>query len=562
MNSRTTTTEENTTTNKFLNKPNKSKRNFYGAAYGSKNRYAVDAAVGPILLLFLVAIYLFGFIRSILSLPDVHLGSEGDFSGMKKMNGMNLKTVVAPFMWPLKESSKTSKVNGMIIPESNWPVSIRYEDDNFEDIIHPGDKETVISVPKFWSAPLMNGELMSVELATRIGTYIGGKTDSDPKSKGPLDERTIFIAIASYRDWQCRYTVESIFKRAKFPNRVRVAVVDQIDESDPSCGSPIDPCVNDPNQAICKYSNQIDVLELEGRLALGPVFARHLGHRMYRGEYYYMQIDAHVTFVQDWDIDIINQMESTKNDMAVLSTYLTDIVGSIDEKTGKSLRNTRPIMCNTDFEGGGNQRHLRHLSQPERIAPVKDSPQLQPYWAAGWSFSRGHFVVNIPYDMYGAMVFMGEEMSVGIRGFTYGYDHYAPQKSICFHTYANGKNSAKRNKVPKYWENESLYPGLAAKGMRRLLGIIGMNPETPLSDWDHDDEKLYGVGKGRNVTKFYETFGIDIYKKKVQKNLCMFVQSGKMHRNFLKFLRSNGMGIDYSKINYKFVTSDFKANNY
>merc|ERR1712176_395966 len=146
-------------------------------------------------------------------------------------------------------------------------------------------------------------------------------------------------------------------------------------------------------------------------------------------------------------------------------------------------------------------------------------------------------------------------MSVGIRSFTYGYDHYAPQKSICFHTYANGKNSEKRNKVPKYWENESLYQGLAAKGMRRLLGIIGMNPETPLSEWNHEDETLYGVGKVRNVTDFYETFGIDIYKKKVQKNLCMFVQSGKMHRDFLKFLSKDGMGIDYSKIHYKFKTS-------
>lgn len=55
-----------------------------------------------------------------------------------------------------------------------------------------------------------------------------------------------------------------------------------------------------------------------------------------------MQSDAHVTFVQDWDEDIISQQENTKNEMAVLSTYLTDIVGSID-KEGHSLRNTRPI---------------------------------------------------------------------------------------------------------------------------------------------------------------------------------------------------------------------------
>ena len=55
-----------------------------------------------------------------------------------------------------------------------------------------------------------------------------------------------------------------------------------------------------------------------------------------------MQSDAHVTFIQDWDEDIIVQQEATKNEMAVLSTYLSDIVGSIDEQ-GRSLRKTRPI---------------------------------------------------------------------------------------------------------------------------------------------------------------------------------------------------------------------------
>lgn len=38
-----------------------------------------------------------------------------------------------------------------------------------------------------------------------------------------------------------------------------------------------------------------------------------------------MQLDAHVTFIQDWDLLMISQFYETKNDMAVLSTYLTDV---------------------------------------------------------------------------------------------------------------------------------------------------------------------------------------------------------------------------------------------
>lgn len=52
--------------------------------------------------------------------------------------------------------------------------------------------------------------------------------------------------------------------------------------------------------------------------------------------------------------------------------------------------------------------------------------------------------------------------------------------------------------------------------------------------------------------QFYKTFGIDVVNKKTQHHLCSFVQTGNMHRQFTRFLRSDGMGIDYSKIDYEF----------
>lgn len=55
--------------------------------------------------------------------------------------------------------------------------------------------------------------------------------------------------------------------------------------------------------------------------------------------------------------------------------------------------------------------------------------------------------------------FQGEEMSIGIRGFTIGYDYYAPERSVCFHHYNIGKNAAARNRVKHFWENGDLYAG-------------------------------------------------------------------------------------------------------
>ena len=38
-----------------------------------------------------------------------------------------------------------------------------------------------------------------------------------------------------------------------------------------------------------------------------------------------MQVDAHCVFVNGWDVGIIDQWRRTTNEMAVLSTYLTDV---------------------------------------------------------------------------------------------------------------------------------------------------------------------------------------------------------------------------------------------
>ena len=357
---------------------------------------AVEA--GLVLSVGVVLLYLFGFYETLVSLPDTPV--EPIWS---RHRGQNLNLAV-PSEWDKvdnhKESSAmsgstTSSVVGVArrdttsvkrehadVPEGIWPVTLRNEPDNYETIIHTGDLKTEMSVPKFWSPPLHHNRLFTRELAMKIGTCI------EPDSQGsyvrgdecPLEQRTIYVGIASYRDFQCRLTVESIFGRARYPERVRVGVVDQIvNGEDVVCNEPVKPCETNPDQALCKYKNQVDVYEMDAVLSIGPVFARHIGYRMYRGEYYATQSDAHVTYTLDWDVDIISQMEVTKNEMAVLSTYLTDIQGSIDAR-GHSLRKTRPIMCNTIYEGGPQGMHLRHGSQPERVPSVHGAPQLQPWY--------------------------------------------------------------------------------------------------------------------------------------------------------------------------------------
>jgi hypothetical protein len=82
-----------------------------------------------------------------------------------------------------------------------------------------------------------------------------------------------------------------------------------------------------------------------------------------------------------------------------------------------------------------------------------------------------------------------------------------------------------------------------------------MNPEVDPAAWNHADEDTYGLGGVRTPEQFYKIYGIDVAKKTSEGHLCWFVDkdgsSGPMHSMFTKHLRSDGMGIDYSKIRYE-----------
>ena len=383
---------------------------------------------------------------------------------------------------------------------------------------------TGLKVPKFWKP--------DAGVAFKdIGSKVDGK-------------ETIFVMIASYRDFQCRETIASMFSRADHPERIFVGAADQIVDGDIGCVTLPKSCEEDPEQMLCKHKDQITVFEMDAKLATGPVTARHIGDRLYKGEYFTMQLDAHCEFARHWDTNIINQWRQTGNEMAVLTSYLSDVQGSID-KNGDSTRHTRPIMCNSDFEGAMPARYLRHGSQPEDSPSIRDMPQLEPYWAAGFSFSRGHFTVQVPYDGYQPMVFQGEEIGISVRAFTHGYDFYAPRDSVVFHEYA--VKSSRRKKVHMYWENSQLHVGEGKKSLARGMSIIKMAPDIEDSKWDHSDIDRYGLGTVRPLDLYYKLFLIDT-KKRSAVQLCPFVRPGRMHKDFQRFLREDGMGIDYTHL--------------
>jgi hypothetical protein len=202
--------------------------------------------VGLVVSLMIVFLYVYGFWNSIQALPTIetgfrrganlnipnllHTAAKSNPTGQaaEAVGANRLAQHVQRLDQQMQEApgAAAGKV-ALVVPKAIWPVRFEHERENneFDTIIHPGDNTTPMQVPRFWSPPMHNNQQYTREQAMQIGSCIEPDPVTGSFQRGdecPIDKRTIFIAIASYRDFQCRYTVESAFNRAKHPERIRV----------------------------------------------------------------------------------------------------------------------------------------------------------------------------------------------------------------------------------------------------------------------------------------------------------------------------------------------------
>lgn len=368
----------------------------------------------------------------------------------------------------------TVSLPGLRRIRSDFPLSINSDPPESITFLYPEytTTSTTITVPKRWFPPNWGQKQQSKQhpqqqfskrIASSIGTYyIPSRRNAAPRylstfssatytESNSWDRRTIFVGISTYQSLHCPSTIEHIFSTALYPDRIRVGVVDYTDEKDiissSSCNIPSVPCNDQPNQVLCQYTKNVDVFQFHHppNFMVGPSLVGHIVQRLYRGEYYVLLTSINTVMVSGWDVEAIHQLESLNNEMAVLST-IPPVANerNLNRTTWQALRNTRVVLCDADFFGETFATRVFTLleeDQPEIVSPPSSrgsgitsdtTPKLQPYWSSHFSFSRGHFILNVPYDPYLSFAPVGEDLSISIRAFTHGYDVYTPERPLSF----------------------------------------------------------------------------------------------------------------------------------
>lgn len=302
----------------------------------------------------------------------------------------------------------------------------------------------------------------------------------------------IFVSIASYRDNQCQYTLQDLFRKAKYPDRVIAGVCFQVAKIDE------DNFLLD----LDLWSNQIRSHFLEHSEAKGPCYARKLVQDLYRGEEFYFQIDSHMRFVPDWDVLCIDQLRRC-GPKAILTTYASSYTLPKSYRAGAAdcaeliPNKALPILCADGF-GDANQDDpfLRIKTRSCREDFATPPPAL--FWTARFAFSTGQVVEEVPYDPHLEYVFFGEEISMSARLWTAGWDFFHPTCEIAYHL---------ASRAHRYWFREvqtsSDQVAREKKGKFRICGMLGIPwpqhaPHAP-------PEKPYGLGSQRTLAD-YEGF--------------------------------------------------------
>lgn len=302
------------------------------------------------------------------------------------------------------------------------------------------------------------------------------------------DHRTelIFISIAAYRDPQLVPTLMDCIGKARYPRRLRFGICWQHDPAHDTLPFHNDDCFR--------------ILPIDWRESKGACWARSEIMKLWRGEPWYLQVDSHCRFAEDWDSKVLDAMQQTGSPKPILSTYASPFTPSDDEARNEVLLDAPLQMAFHGFTDDGIP-HMKPVAIPQWQTLTQ--PRRARFLSAGFLFAPGSFVEEIGYDP--DLYFLGEETALTLRAFTSGYDLFHPTSTLVWHDYGRpgaakhwGDHTAANNISRQWHELDSL----SKRKVRRLLA--GQPVER------------YGLGAARTLSDYEAYAGLSLSRRKAQ----------------------------------------------
>jgi hypothetical protein len=298
----------------------------------------------------------------------------------------------------------------------------------------------------------------------------------------------IFVQIASYRDPELVKTIEDILDKAKKPKNLVFAIARQYADED-----------GFDNLDKWRKDKRFKILDIPYAESKGACWARNKLQQLYNDEEYTLQLDSHMRFNQDWDVTLIKIIKGLQKD-GYKKPLLTSYACSYEPTNDPAGRVQDPWRMVFDrFAPEGNVFFM-----PETIDEWKTLQKPIParFYSAHYCFTLGQFAKEVQHNP--EYYFHGEEISIAVRAYTWGYDLFHPHFPIIYHEYTR-KGKVKQWDDDKEWVKRN---DRAHYLNKRLFGVDGVEQE------GHDG--LYGFGPVRTLRDYEKYAGIHFAKRAVQ----------------------------------------------
>ena len=290
---------------------------------------------------------------------------------------------------------------------------------------------------------------------------------------------SIFVSIAAYRDPELAPTIADCIRRARYPDQLRFGVCwqhteDEVPPADFSRGN-------------------VRTIDVPWHQSPGVCWARAEIMKLWDGEDFFLQLDSHHRFVQDWDALLLAQAARCGTDKFVLSTYAMPY----DPRAPAPEAGAPTQMDFHRFSADGIPMFIPR-AVPERPAPLRAR-----FVSAHFLFAPGCFAAEIPYDP--ELYFHGEEITLAIRAFTHGYDLFHPSQHVLWHEYT-------RNYRAKHWDDHVQARGIPfewhmrdAASRERVQRFL-LDPR----------EEQFGCGSARTFAEYESYAGLSFRHRSAQ----------------------------------------------
>jgi glycosyltransferase involved in cell wall biosynthesis len=299
----------------------------------------------------------------------------------------------------------------------------------------------------------------------------------------------IYISIASYRDPQLLSTLHDCIENADHPENLVFGIAWQHAEED---------VWDDLNKF--RNDTRFRIINIDYKDSKGACWARNQIHQHYGGEEYYLQLDSHHRFIKGWDtecIKMIKQLQKKGHKKPLLTSYIP----SFDPDDDPEKRVNEPWWMTFDrFIPEGAIFFL-----PATIPNWKKlkSPIPSRFLSAHFIFTLGQWCVEVPYDP--EYYFHGEEISLAVRSYTWGYDLFHPHKIIAWHEYT-------RKGRTKQWDDDKEWVDRNNKCHKRNRALFAVDGECRCDV----EFNQYDFGTERSLFQYEAFAGIRFRDRSVQ----------------------------------------------